>query len=576
MTAITSAGAGSGLDLESIISASVAAKKSQLMQPLTVRQNKTQIELSGLGQLNSIISSFSSSLDALSATGAFNKRSVNITQTTTNPVLQATANTDASNGQYNIIVNKLATTSRLESSFASSNTSLATQDGTLTFKAGSKSFAVTVKAGDTLQNIRSRINSSGDNFGLSANIVNTSDGSAKLVFDSGVSGDSNNLSISASTSELGGFATKQMAQTQVASSSADNIFSGSFVSGTPTITNSGNLTIKSGTTSFSVAIDPQTNNSLQTISDSINMASKAANSTFTSKVVINTDGSSTLTFDSGTKGDSLSVSGDTSELGVFNTGSMLQTQVASNATINVDGNTVTSDTNVFDNKIQGLKLTVLRTSDQDSSGNMTSNKVAVTTDTSSITGLVQNFISSYNTMVTNTTSLAKRNSIVSGVNQNDGGALAGDSMVETIRNLATNTLLQPSSQSSTYKTIFELGVSMDNSGKLSLDTTKFNTALTNNFDQVVALFGGSNGVAGTISSSLKKYTQTGGLISVRKDGLNTQLRSITQQETNVTDQLTKYEKNLRTQYGNLDTLLANMKKSASYLTSLTTTTTTTG
>lgn len=581
MTAVTSAGAGSGLDLESIISASVAAKKAQIMQPLTKKQNQTQITLSGLGQLNSIISNFKTSLDALSATGAFNKRSVNITQTTTNPVLQVAANTDASNGQYNITVNKLATTSQWGGVFDSSTTKLATQDGTLTFKAGSKSFSVDVKAGDTLQNIRQRINSDGDNFGLSANILNTSDGKSKLVIDSGISGDGNDLSIAASTSELGIFSTQKMAQTTAASISTDNIFKGTFSSGSPSITKAGKLNITSGNSSFSV--DVAASDSLQTISDNINAAAAAQSpaSLFKSSVVTNSDGTSTLTFDSGNKNDSLSVSGSTDELSVFTTtntvSKMSQSQVATSASIDVDGNTLKSDTNTFDNTIQGLKVTALRTSDKDSTtGSLTSNKVAVTTDTSSITSLVQNFISAYNSMVSQTTSLAKRDSIVAGVNQNDGGALAGDSMVTSIKDLATNTLLKPSTQSSTFATIFELGVSMDNKGVLSLDTDKFNTALSKNFDQVVALFGGTNGVAGTISSTLDKYTQTGGLISIRQDGLNTQLRSISTQESNATDQLTKYETNLRKQYGNLDTLLANMKKSASYLTTLTSTTSSSG
>lgn len=574
MTAITSAGAGSGIDLESVISASVAAKKTQLQQPITTQQSNTQITLSGVGQLKSAISSFTSVLDTLSATGAFNKRAVNITQSTDTPVLKVEAKTDAANGQYNITVNKLATTSRLESSFASSTTSLATADGTLTFKAGTKSFTVAVAKGDNLQNIRSKINSSGDNFGLSANIVNASDGTAKLVIDSGISGDGNNLSISASTTELGSsFATKQMAQTQMASSTTHNVFAGSFAANSPAITTAGNLTIKSGSATFNVPVSANT--TLQQISDNINSAAAAASSKFTSKVVTNTDGTSTLTFDSGTNGDSLNVSGSTTELGVFNTaGPMMQTQAASSASINVDGNTVTSDTNVFDDKIQGLKLTVLRTSDKDSSGNLTSNKVAITTDTSSIQSMVQKFIDGYNTLVSGTTAIGKRSTIVSGVSQNDGGALAGDSTPRAVRSMVTNTLLTASTQSTVFSTIFELGVSMDNDGKLSLDSNKFSTALDKNYDQVVALFGGAKGVAGIISTGLKEYTKTGGLLSIREDSLNTTLRSLSQKQNTVTEQLAKYETTLRQQYGNLDTLLANMKKSASYLTSLTTTSTT--
>ena len=45
MATITSAGAGSGIDLESVISASVAAKKTQLQQPITTKKTNTQITL---------------------------------------------------------------------------------------------------------------------------------------------------------------------------------------------------------------------------------------------------------------------------------------------------------------------------------------------------------------------------------------------------------------------------------------------------------------------------------------------------------------------------------------------------
>lgn len=133
--------------------------------------------------------------------GAFNKRSVSITQDKDKPVFEATTNDGASNGEYNVVVNKLAATSQFSASFASSTSSLVSQDGTLTFNAGGKKeFKVDVKAGDTLQQIRKR-NNSGDNFGLTANIVNTADGKAKLVVDSGVSGDGKDLTISGSTGD---------------------------------------------------------------------------------------------------------------------------------------------------------------------------------------------------------------------------------------------------------------------------------------------------------------------------------------------------------------------------------------
>ncbi len=456
MTTVTSAGAGSGLDLESVISASVAAKKAQLQTPITTKKTNTQITLTGLGQLKSAISTFRTSLDALSATGAFNKRSVNITQDTDDPVLKIETNDGASNGDYNITVDKLATTSKVEGTFASSTTALITEDGTLTFKAGDEEFTVDVKAGDTLEQVRKRINNNGDNFGLTANIVNTSDGKAKLILDSGVSGAGNDLSITGSTTAL--------------------------------------------TDKFS------------------------------------TTGSN-----------------------------MTQTQAAGSAQITVDGNILTSETNTFEDTIAGLDVTVLRTSDKDTDGNAKSNRVKVTTDTSAITKLVQNFIDSYNTLNTKMTELGKRNTISGGESQDDGGALAGDSTPRIVRNLMTNAITIPSTNSTVYSTIFQLGIKMDNDGVLSLDSDKFKDALADNYEQVVSVFGGSEGVAGQLSASLKEYTKTGGLLSMRQDQLNTELNYWGQKEADTTTQMEKYEASLRAKYASLDTLLAQMNSSASYL-----------
>ena len=456
--AITSAGAGSGLDLESVISASVAAKKAQLQQPIITKQNSTQISLSGIGQLKSSISAFTDILDKLSAPGAFNKRAINITQSKDDPILKVESKSGASNGQYNIIVNKLAETSRQEGIFDSSTTPLATQDGQLTFKAGDKTFKVDVKAGDTLQDIRKSINSNGDNFGLSVNIVNTADGKAKLVIDSGISGD----------------------------------------------------------------------------------------------------------------GKDLTITGDNAELGVFEAGGgvMSQTRVASSAEINVDGNVLKSDTNTFDDSIQDLKVTVLRVSDKDSAGDLKANKVDITTDKTSIQELVQQFVDGYNTLQDKMNSLGKRNTFVGGVKQDDGGALAGDSTTRAIESFMSNLLVSPSQNSGTYSTVFEIGIKMDNKGKLSLDKTKFGEAVDKNFDQVVALFGGEKGLASTLNSGLKEYTKSGGMLAQREDVLNSDLRALTQKTATANAQLTKYEAALRAQYGSLDALLVKMNSSASALATL--------
>ncbi|MDX7890145.1 flagellar filament capping protein FliD [Aeromonas caviae] len=452
MATITSAGAGSGIDLESVISASLNARKAQLQQPITTKKTNAQITLSGVGQLKSAIASYVTTLKDMAKTDAFNKRAVNITQDKDNPILKVESKAGASNGQYNITVNKLATTSKFEGTFDSSTTALATEDGTLTFTAGDKKFNVEVKAGDSLQTIRKKINNNGDNFGLTANIINTADGKAKLVMDSGVSGAGKDLLITGSTAGVSSFAS-----------------------------------------------------------------------------------------------------------------SLTKAQSASNAEITVDGSVLSSDTNTFDGTIMGLKVTVLRDSDKDTDGNAKSNKVDVTTDKDGIKSMIKSFIDGYNTLVSKADGLGKRNSIVAGESQDDGGALAGDSVTRSVINQMSSILITPSENSNVFDTIFQLGIKMDNKGVLSLDSEKFDEALDKNFEQVVAIFGGEKGVAGQLATSLEDYSKTGGLLAQREDSLNTDLRALAQKESDASAQLVKYEASLRARYGGLDTLLAKMNQSASYL-----------
>ncbi|WP_279460940.1 flagellar filament capping protein FliD [Aeromonas dhakensis] len=461
MPTITSAGAGSGLDLESVIAASVDAKKAQLMQPITTKKTNTQITLSGVGQLKSAIASFVTTLQAMAKDDAFNKRSINITQDKDKPVLKVESKAGASNGQYDISVEQLAKSSKFDGTFDSSTTPLITQDGKLTFKAGDKTFDVDVKAGDSLQSIRKRINNDADNFGLSVNIMNTSDGKSKLMIDSGVSGDGKDLQITGNTTEL-----------------TDNLVS-----------------------------------------------------------------------------------------------KLTKSQSAQDAKIKVDGNSLTSATNTFDGTIVGLKLTVLRESDSttttDTNGNpvktYSSNKVDVTTDKAGIKDMVKSFVDGYNALVKKSNDLGKRNSIVAGKSQNDGGALAGDATARAVVNMMNGLITEPSKKSSTYSTIFQMGIKMDNKGVLSIDDTKFSEAIDKNFDQVVAVFGGKDGVAGKLASQLETYSKTGGLLAKREDSLNSDLREVSRKESDVTAQLTKYQETLRARYGSLDSMLAKMNKSASYL-----------
>lgn len=70
-----------------------------------------------------------------------------------------------------------------------------------------------------------------------------------------------------------------------------------------------------------------------------------------------------------------------------------------------------------------------------------------------------------------------------------------------------------------------------------------------------------------MAETLEDYTKTGGILSTRIDSLNSDIRGYEQKEADNTTYLEKYEGALRAKYSSLDTLVANLNTSLSYLTS---------
>lgn len=194
MAGITSAGAASGMDFESIISASLQAKKQQLERMTTVPKEEANIELSGMGKLKSALEAFQKSIEALTEDNAFNARKITTNQPTDNPFFTIEAKSDASNGNYDISVDQLASSEKVTQSFGKDDKfskgeltitlpGVDNEDGT---KGPAREIKINVEDGDTLESIRKKINN--NDLGVSASIVQTANGDKKLTIDSGLTG----------------------------------------------------------------------------------------------------------------------------------------------------------------------------------------------------------------------------------------------------------------------------------------------------------------------------------------------------------------------------------------------------
>jgi flagellar hook-associated protein 2 len=225
---ITSAGIGSGLDLEGIIEAYIAAEAVPTEVRLQNKEDRLTTELSGVGQYKSALSNFESILKKLSDTDDFNKQIVDVSSDD----IAVTTNGFASNGSFDVEVQQLAKGSRVQSEAGAFTSSADTVgSGTLTFSAGigadEVTFNVAIDASDDLSAIRDKINEQSENFGVTANVINV-DGESYLSYSSEKTGDTNGLTITTSDTSLAAISTA--ATTKQAAQSATITVDGASVS----------------------------------------------------------------------------------------------------------------------------------------------------------------------------------------------------------------------------------------------------------------------------------------------------------------------------------------------------------
>jgi flagellar hook-associated protein 2 len=147
-----------------------------------------------------------------------------------------------------------------------------------------------------------------------------------------------------------------------------------------------------------------------------------------------------------------------------------------------------------------------------------------------------------------------------------GATLVGDSTVRLIKQQLRSMMMGASSTTSNgMGAMWQMGVSVDQTGVMSVDATKLDAALTNNFDDVVkAMTGNQNSLAATSSTP-------GGIAGDAFKKLSVMLGArgpmLTRSEA-ATTQNTKYQQNLTDLSTRMDKLLERYQKQFAAMNSL--------
>jgi flagellar hook-associated protein 2 len=363
-------------------------------------------------------------------------------------------------------------------------------------------------------------------------------------FFSATSGDEDAYSVTAdNTASAGSYTVSvdNLATTHKLGSSA------SIADSSTVIGNSGEqMTITLGSESFSVDFGGET---LASIQDLINEASD--NLGVTAGIVQESDSSVHLVLTSDDTGTDNAISVSFTDSGgdaITDPLEMSEIQAAEDAQITIDNAyTITRSSNTITDAIEGVSFELLAQS-------ASASQMTVSHDTGSTGSAVSGLVDAYNTLMSSISDL-------------NSGELSYDGTLRLIETQIRNLVGGKVGVDGDFTYASQVGISFEEDGILSYDSEELTTALESDLDAVVDFFTNEDeGFAIRLDSLVESMLQTSGLIDAREEGLNAQVDSTNDRIETMEYRLELIEERYRAQYTALDTLMAQLESTSSWLT----------
>ncbi|WP_394128802.1 flagellar filament capping protein FliD [Shewanella maritima] len=320
----------------------------------------------------------------------------------------------------------------------------------------------------------------------------------------------------------------------------------------------GRLDFTVGSESFGV--DIEATDDLNSIANKINNANDNSGVTAT---VITGDNGSRLVFSSDIEGTDSQVSvaaTDTSGTGLndmFNGTNLAELQPAQNSIVHIDGQQVTSQTNSVQGAITGVTLDLTKADLNETS------TLTIAQDSAAVKETVQGFVDAYNSLITTVDNLSKYDT-----ENETASVLQGDAMLRSINSQFRNVLsdrveLEDGSDTALY----ELGITTDRYGKLSIDDDKLDDIIANDMDKLEAIFATeTTGLANKFDDLVDNYTKTGGLIDDRNNSYTKSEKRLDEQRDAFTLKMEQLEARLTKQFNAMDLVVAQLNAQSASLT----------
>lgn len=220
---------------------------------------------------------------------------------------------------------------------------------------------------------------------------------------------------------------------------------------------------------------------------------------------------------------------------------------AVDASVTVNGLTYTRKNNTINDIVPGLTMNLKAVSSTPAS-------ITLSSDTTDLRARITALVTAYNDF----DNIIKETTNPKSTLDTYGATLVGDSTVRMVRQQMRSLIFSASSTpGATYKSLSQIGLSLDQTGVMTLDATKLDAALMTGVDDIAKMFTGgynklssfsslSAGIAGDAVKKLTNLLAPTGVLLTKSNNANTEN--------------TKYRERLTKLQARMDTLLARYQK----------------
>ena len=234
-------------------------------------------------------------------------------------------------------------------------------------------------------------------------------------------------------------------------------------------------------------------------------------------------------------------------------------QQAQDAQIRVDGFTITRPTNIINDVLAGVTLSLVSSSPDPVAVNILPDSAATSTK-------VEAFVEAYNAVASEVSAQTRFEGV------SDPSKLLGDQTLAGLqRSLGSLVGSQVSGLSGSYTMLAQIGVSLTRDGTLEIDSDKLDDALQDDAVAVAGIFGGDSGagvvgLAEQLQDLTDEYTDfVDGRLTQRIKGADEQLGLMNDQVDRLQNRISAYEARLSAEYAALEGLMSGLKSQQSYL-----------